>query len=62
MNLGKALEALKFDSRMRDWNINQGLLTLDEWKTHLQKLEDLSGKCAKMDLEGERRSSSNSLQ
>jgi hypothetical protein len=33
MNLGKALEALKFDNRMKDWNLKQNKVTADELKS-----------------------------
>jgi len=60
MNLGKALEALKFDNRMKDWNLEQGTVTADELNQFNQGLQDLSGQSLPMDLEGDRKSSSSS--
>jgi hypothetical protein len=54
MNLGKALEALKFDNRMKDWNLKQNKVTADELKSFDQSLEDLSAKAMPLDLESER--------
>lgn len=54
MNLGKALQALKFDNRMKDWNISQGTATKEELDAHDNGLQDLSDKCAPMDLEAGR--------
>lgn len=58
MNLGKALEALKFDNRMKDWNLTQGTVTTEELASFNQGLEDLSAKALPVDLEGDKRSSS----
>lgn len=58
MNLGKALENLKYDNRMKDWNISQGLVTAKDIEAHEAGLEDLSSKCAPMDLDSEGRRSS----
>lgn len=54
MNLGKALEALKFDNRMKDWNLKQSKVTAQELQSFDQGLEDLSAKAMPLDLEGER--------
>ena len=51
MNLGKALEALKFDNRMKDWNLNQGTATQQELEQFDSQLQDLSEKCIPLDLE-----------
>ena len=57
MNLGKALENLKYDNRMTDWNLSQGIITEADVKSFEGSLEDLSGQCMPLDLEGEKKSS-----
>jgi hypothetical protein len=51
MDLGKALENLKFDVRMRDWNTKQKTLTKDEVETHTKDLKDLKDDCEEVTLE-----------
>ncbi|MGE0526750.1 MAG: hypothetical protein AB7G93_20790 [Bdellovibrionales bacterium] len=51
MDLGKALENLKRDVRMRDWNLNQGLTSKDEVKAQIESLPDLSEQCEAVTLE-----------
>ena len=52
-SLKKALEELKFDIRMRDWNENQGLITQEEYNTYLNSLEDVASKAVELKLEEE---------
>ena len=40
-NLNASIERMKFDKRMLDYNIKQGLVNSLEYQTHLSKLEDL---------------------
>lgn len=54
MNLGKALEALKFDNRMRDWNQKQGLVSPEELKKHDEALEDVAARARSLDLDSDR--------
>ena len=42
MLLNEALTQLKFDTRMKDWNLNQGLVTEKEIKEKLKNIEDVS--------------------
>lgn len=58
MNLGQALEKLKFDNRLQDWNLSQGIISSKDLKSYLEKLEDLSNRAAPLDLDSERRRSS----
>ncbi|MCC7406248.1 MAG: hypothetical protein IT288_17780 [Bdellovibrionales bacterium] len=51
--LSKALAQLKFDSRMTEWNQNQGLVTPEEVKKHLDSLPDLSSRALQLTLEDE---------
>ncbi|MCB0355614.1 MAG: hypothetical protein KDD40_01320 [Bdellovibrionales bacterium] len=50
-HLDTALANLKFDSRMIDWNIKNGLLTKEELQTYLNSLKDCSGNTVNIDLE-----------
>ena len=41
-DLPDMLKKLKYDKRMLNWNLRQKQLTEEEYKKHLDKLEDLS--------------------
>jgi len=41
-DLSEDLKKLKFDKRMVKWNMRQKLLTEQEYKSHLDQLEDVS--------------------
>lgn len=49
-DLDKALENLKFDKRMLDWNLNNGVLDPSELNAHKQNLKDLSANSAPLEL------------
>lgn len=51
MDLTKALENLKFDTRMKDWNIKQGLITKDDYEKTIKSLKDSAGDCEEVTLE-----------
>lgn len=51
MSLDKALKNLKFDVRMTEFNVNQGNVSKEELKAHLDSLPDLSANAEKIDLE-----------
>jgi hypothetical protein len=51
MDLNKALENLKYDSRMKDWNVKQGVLTRDDLEKHLKTLKDSTTDCENLTLE-----------
>jgi hypothetical protein len=51
MDLGKALENLKYDTRMKDWNTKAGTLTKDEVEKNLKGLKDSAGDCEEVTLE-----------
>ena len=59
MNLGEALENLKFDNRMKDWNFAQGLLTQQELDEYNKNLPDVTERSKAMELESEKRSTLN---
>lgn len=48
MRLDEVFKQLKFDSRMVDWNKSQGFLTEEEYKKHLNSLEDLATNADKL--------------
>ncbi|MCB9026705.1 MAG: hypothetical protein H6625_10335 [Bdellovibrionaceae bacterium] len=52
-SLDRALENLKYDSRMVDWNIQNGLITKVELEKHLNDLKDLSHQTQKLNLKEE---------
>lgn len=41
MSLDKAMKMLKFDKRMTEWAVNNGQMTKEELKKHLDSLPDL---------------------
>ncbi len=41
---------LKYDSRLTEYNLRYGILTQEELKAHLEKLPDLSGQTAIVDI------------
>ena len=51
MDLAKALENLKFDTRMKDWNVKQGVLTKDDFEKNVKGLKDSAGDCEEVTLE-----------
>ena len=59
VSLDKALKNLKYDVRMIEFNINQGQVSKDELKAHLNSLPDLASNAQQIDLEeGAEKSSS----
>lgn len=53
MDLSQALENLKFDVRMRDWNLKQGIVKETDIQTHTQNLKDLSGSAQPLEFQEE---------
>jgi hypothetical protein len=53
MDLGKALENLKFDVRMRDWNTKQGILKEKDIEDHLKNLRDISAQSVPLEFQEE---------
>ena len=51
VDLGKALENLKHDTRMKDWIVKQGLATKQELEQHLNALPDSKNDCEEVTLE-----------
>jgi len=53
MDLSQALENLKFDVRMRDWNLKQGVLKDKDIQDHTQNLKDLSASAQPLEFQEE---------
>ena len=49
-NLDKALDSLKFDSRMVEWNVQNGVITNEQLQTHLSQLKDMSPQIEKLEF------------
>lgn len=50
-DLNKALDTMKFDVRMRDWNMKQGNLKKEDLEKHMGSLNDSSNSCEPVTLE-----------
>ena len=50
-NLNVSIDKMKFDTRMIDYNIKQGVTTLDAYKQHLFQLPDLTGETVPLSLD-----------
>ncbi len=61
MSLDKALKNLKFDVRMTEFNLKNGVITKEELNAHLGQLNDSGNNSEKLSLE-EGRSSSDDTQ
>jgi hypothetical protein len=51
MDLSKALENLKFDTRMKDWNVKQGIVTKDDLEKNIKNLKDDAANSEEVTLE-----------
>ena len=51
MNLRKALEKLKADTRMKQINVKSGLITAKDIEEQTKNLPDLSAQTVKLDFE-----------
>ena len=47
-DLSTAIKNLKYDKRMRAWNIKQKYLTEEEWRKQIAGLRDLSSQAEKV--------------
>jgi hypothetical protein len=57
MSLDKALKNLKFDVRMTEFNIDNGVISKEELKAHLSQLSDSGNNSEKLSIEEGRGSS-----
>jgi len=53
MDLSQALENLKFDVRMRDWNLKQGVLKDKDIEDHTKNLKDIASNSAPLEFQEE---------
>ncbi len=60
MALDKAIINMKYDKRMTEWNLNNGVLTKEELEKHLGQLPDLTTHIAPLVLEEETNGSAES--
>lgn len=51
MDLAKALENLKFDTRMKDLNLKLGVINKDDIDKNAKGLRDSAGDCEEVTLE-----------
>lgn len=51
MDLNQALETMKFDVRMRDWNVKQGTIKKEDVQKHVASLPDHAGSAEPVTLE-----------
>lgn len=51
MDLNEALNNLKFDTRMKDWNVKQGVVSKDDLDKNLKNLKDSTNDCENITLE-----------
>lgn len=51
MDLSKALENLKYDTRMREWMVKQGIVSKEDQQKNLNTLPDSSASCEPVTLE-----------
>lgn len=58
VSLDKALKNLKYDVRMTEFNVDQGQITKEELKAHLNSLPDLANNAEQINLEDKSSSSS----
>ena len=51
MDLAKALENLKYDHRMKEWNLKQGLVNKEDLDKYQSSLKDSAADCEEVTLE-----------
>jgi hypothetical protein len=51
MSLDKSLKNLKYDVRMMEFNVNNGVISKEELATYLAQLPDSGSNALKVDLE-----------
>ncbi len=51
MDLSKALDNLKFDTRMREWMVKQGIVNKEDQQKNLNSLPDSAHVCEPVTLE-----------
>ncbi len=51
MSLYKAMQNLKYDSRLTEFNLATGQITSEDWKKHLDKLPDMAHNIEALSME-----------
>jgi hypothetical protein len=51
MSLDKSLKNLKYDVRMQEYNVNNGVISKEELQAYLAQLPDSGNNALKVDLE-----------
>ncbi len=51
VDLAKALESLKYDTRMKEWMMKQGLVTKEDCEKNMKSLGDSANACEPVTLE-----------
>ncbi len=53
MDLAKALENLKYDVRMKDWNIKQGVVKEKDLEDYFKNLKDIAPQSVPLEFQEE---------
>jgi hypothetical protein len=53
MDLSQALENLKYDVRMREWNLKQGIVKEKDLDDHMKNLKDIASSSAPLEFQEE---------
>ena len=53
MDLGKALDNLKFDIRMKDFNVKHGVLKEKDIEDHVKNLKDIAAQSVPLEFQEE---------
>ena len=57
MSLDKSLKNLKYDVRMQEFNLNNGVINETELKSHLTQLPDNADQAVKLEIEDQQSAS-----
>ncbi len=60
MSFNKSFSELKFDKRMKDWNLKQGFVTEQEYQDRLKSLDDAQDNSVLLSIEESAKSESDS--
>ena len=57
LSFNKSFYELKFDKRMKDWNLKRGVVTEEEYKSHIEALPDLKHESVLLTIDEESKKS-----
>lgn len=57
----KDLEKIKFDTRLKDWNLKRNIISTSDIDQHTNNLPDVSANAQSIEIEDENEASSNGL-